>query len=86
MHMLADILTKMMSPGAIFKKFRTKQLYLLTRGEEEQLEEHRRLGLRRGQRRRRKERNKEEVATQQMPGRCSGLADGVQHSMTLDKQ
>ena len=57
-HMLADILTKMMAPGAVFRMFRDKQLYSLIRNDEEQEEELRLLGLRQGQRQRRKVRDK----------------------------
>jgi hypothetical protein len=57
-HMLADILTKMMAPGEVFRMFRDKQIYSLIRNDEEQEEEQRRLGLRQGQRQRRKARVK----------------------------
>jgi hypothetical protein len=57
-HMLADILTKMMLAGDIFKRFRDKQVFSLIRDGEEQEEEQRRLGLRQGQRQRRKARDK----------------------------
>ena len=57
-HMLADILTKMMAPGEVFRMFRDKQIYSLIRNDEEQEEELRLLGLRQGQRQRRKVRNK----------------------------
>ena len=57
-HMLADILTKMMLAGDVFKKFREKQVFSLIRDGVEQEEEQRRLGLRQGQRQRRKARDK----------------------------
>ena len=56
--MLADILTKMMLAGDIFKMFRERQVFSLIRNGEEQEEEQRSMGLRQGQRQRRKDRDK----------------------------
>jgi hypothetical protein len=64
MHMLADVLTKMMRPTAIFVKFREGQRYSLVRTTDNQEKEQWRLQLRQGQRQRRKTRDKETLEKQ----------------------
>ena len=64
MHMLADVLTKMMRPTEIFVKFREEQRYSLMRTSENQEKEQWRLQLRQGQRLRRKTRDKETLMKQ----------------------
>ena len=64
MHMLADVLTKMMRPTEIFVKFREEQRYSLVRTSENQEKEQWRLQLRQGQRLRRKTRDKETLEKQ----------------------
>ena len=64
MHMLADVLTKMMRPTEIFVKFREEQRYSLVRTSENQEKEQWQLQLRRGQRLRRMTRDKETLEKQ----------------------
>ena len=64
MHMLADVLTKMMRPTEIFVKFREEQRYSLVRTSENQEKKQWRLQLRQGQRLRRKTRDKETLEKQ----------------------
>ena len=61
MHMLADVLTKMMRPTEIYVKFRDEQRFSLVRTSVDQDKEQWRLQLRQGQRQRRKTRDKETV-------------------------
>ena len=71
-HMLADTLTKVMKPGEVYMKFRSKQLFSLVRNKGEQDEEQRRLGLRHGQRQRRKARDKAKLQSPNRRRRSAG--------------
>ena len=57
-HMLADMLTKSMTPIEAAQRFLSEETYSLTPSQEKEEEEHRK-SLRQGQRARSKERNKE---------------------------